>query len=268
MKIKLLLCLSVGLWLAGSLFARNDNDSLRVLYIGNSYTHYHDLPKMVQSIAANIASDFRLKISYRMLAPGGCTFRGHLQNADELAVIKAGGWDYVILQEQSTAPARPTDVVQRETYPYARQLDSLIHAYNPQAHVVFYMTWGHKDGCQEPHEGYPLIDTYRGMQDRLITSYLEMAYRNKAWCAPVGMAWKRVRRERPYCSLYWPDRSHPSVVGTYLAANTIFATIFRRHYQTTFTAGLDGELAEYLQQVAQTTVLDNLRLLNITRPTD
>ena len=35
------------------------------------------------------------------------------------------------------------------------------------------------------------------MQERLITSYLEMAYDNDAWCAPVGMAWRRVRAERP-----------------------------------------------------------------------
>lgn len=90
-----------------------------------------------------------------------------------------------------------------------------------------------------------------------------MAYQNDAWCAPVGMVWKRVRAERPYQSLYWPDGSHPSVLGSYLAANVIFSTLFQRHYQTTYTADLDAELAEYIQQVAQQTVLDNRRLLNL-----
>lgn len=263
MKMKLLLAFLFVFTSVDVLFARLDSDSLRILYIGNSYTYYHDLPKMVHDIAANIALDFRLKIIYKAFTPGGCTLKKHLKQADELEAIKEGIWDYVILQEQSVAPARSTDVVLRETYPYAHQLDSLVHVYNPQARVVFYMTWGHKDGCQEPHEGYPLISTYQGMQDRLIVSYLEMAYKNNAWCAPVGIVWKRVRAERPYCSLYWPDCSHPSVIGTYLAANTIFATIFQKNYQTTFTAGLESELAEYIQQVAQQTVLNNKVLLNL-----
>lgn len=263
MKQAILIFICMLVQSVGPLCAQAEKDSVRVLYIGNSYTYYHDLPLMVQKIARNIAVDHRMNIAWQAYTPGGCTFKKHLQQKEEQEAIRKGNWDYVILQEQSAAPAKPTAIVQRETYSYARQLDSLVHVYNPQARVIFYMTWGHKDGCQEPHEAYPLIDTYEGMQDRLITSYLEMAYQNDAWCAPVGMAWKRVRAERPYQSLYWPDGSHPSVLGTYLAANVIFSTLFQHHYQTTYTADLDAELAEYIQQVAQQTVLDNRRLLNL-----
>ena len=94
-------------------------------------------------------------------------------------------------------------------------------------------------------------------------SYLEMAYDNDAWCAPVGMAWQRVRRERPECELYRSDNYHPAVPGSYLAANVIFTTLFRKPYRTEFTADLPTSLAEYLQQIAQQTVLDNFVLLNI-----
>lgn len=249
--------------IVGVVYAQQGNDSIKILYIGNSYTYYHDLPRMVQSIAANVAYDFRMKISYRAYTPGGCTFKRHLEQIEELNAIKEGIWDFVVLQEQSVAPARPTDVVLKETYPYARQLDSLIHIYNPKAQVIFYMTWGHKDGYQKIQKEYPIINSYEGMQNRLITSYLEMTYLNDAWCAPVGMVWKQVRAERPYCTLYWPDCSHPSVLGSYLAANTIFATIFQKHYQTTYTAGLDVELAEYIQQVVQKIIFENRKLLNL-----
>lgn len=204
------LCMGMAL-LSSSIKAQivEGGDSVRILFIGNSYTYYHDLPHTVQEIAAHVASDHRIKLAYKALAPGGCTFGKHLENRETLENIKLGGWDYVVLQEQSAAPAKPTMTVAKETYFHARCLDSLIHEYNPQAKVVFYMTWGHKDGCQERVDDYPLIDTYAGMQERLITSYLEMAYQNDAWCAPVGMAWKRVRREHPYYTLYWPDGSHP-----------------------------------------------------------
>lgn len=257
----------LGCMLACSLIAgaETKSDSIKVLFIGNSYTHYHDMYKMVAEIASHVGQDQKVKVAYEAYTPGGCTFKRHLQNADEINAIKRGGWDYVVLQEQSSLPAMPTDSVAKSVYPYAVRLDSLVKEYNPDAEVIFYMTWGHKYGCQAPHDGYPVIDTYEGMQDRLALSYLEMAYNTGAWCAPVGLAWKRVRSERPYVSLYWPDCSHPSKVGSYLAANVIYTTIFHKPYQCHYFAGLDPELAEYLQQIAQTTVLDNLRLLNISK---
>jgi hypothetical protein len=98
-----------------------------------------------------------------------------------------------------------------------------------------------------------------------MTSYLEMAYDNNAWCAPVGMAWQKVRYERPNLQLYMADRSHPSKAGSYLAANVIYTTILQRGYQSQFNSSLDPELAEYLQQIAQRTVLDNLTLINIKK---
>lgn len=257
----LILWMMVG---ASTVGAEVLNDSIRVLFIGNSYTYYHDMYKMVAEIASSAGQDQKVKLYYEAYTPGGCTFRRHLQNQADMSVIKRGGWDYVVLQEQSSLPAMPTDSVAKHVYPYAERLDSLIHAYNPQSKVIFYMTWGHKYGCQARHDGYPLIDSYEGMQDRLAVSYLEMAYRTGGWCAPAGLAWKRVRRERPYAMLYWPDGSHPSTLGSYLAANVIYCTIVQKHYQSHYFAGIEPELAEYIQQVAQETVLNNLKLLNIS----
>ena len=103
------------------------------------------------------------------------------------------------------------------------------------------------------------------MQERLKTSYLEMTYQNDAICAPVGMAWAEVRKERPDIILYNQDAFHPAVAGTYLNAVTIYTTMYPRHFQTDFNAGLSPSEAEFLQQVGQNTVLNNLRLLNIEK---
>ena len=229
-------------------------DSLRVLFLGNSYTHYHDMYKMVEEIASHVGQDQKLALSCKAYAPGGCTFKRHLQNEEEMDAVRRGSWDYVVLQEQSSMPAMSTEFVSENVYPYAYSIDSLVRVHNPDAKVIYYMTWGHKYGCQSPHDGYPLIDTYEGMQWRLAESYLEMAYRTGGWCAPVGLAWRRVRDERPYATLYWPDCSHPSRLGSYLAANVIYCTIVQKPYQCHYFAGLDAELAEYIQQVAQETV--------------
>lgn len=234
-------------------------DSLRVLWVGNSFTMRNDLPEMVR----RIASTQKKKLSMTRFLKGGERFTGHLENRKLLDALAAGGWDYVILQEQSGAPAMATARVAREVYPAARKLDSLVHAGSPEAKVIFYMTWGHKYGHRKPVAGYPLANGYEGMQERLKTSYLEMTYDNDARCAPVGMAWRRIRHEHPEWLLYVADCYHPAVAGSYLAANVIFTTIFPKPYQTNFTADLPAEQAEILQQTAQRTVLDNLELLNI-----
>lgn len=234
-------------------------DSLRVLWVGNSFTYFNDLPAIVQQIAATQ----RVKLSCTRFLKGGERFSGHLNNPALHEALAAGGWDYVVLQEQSSAPAMSTAQVLREVYPDARMLDSLAQAGSPAARVIFYMTWGHKNGNRHPVPEYPPVNSYETMQQRLITSYLEMAYDNDAWCAPVGMAWRRVRAERPDLVLYAQDCFHPALPGSYLAASVLFTTIFQKPYQTDCTMGLAPEVAEYLQRVAQQTVLENLTLLNI-----
>lgn len=247
------------LLLAFAIHAANPSDSIRVLWIGNSYTYFNDLPSMVRSIAETQGKP----MSYTEVLKGGERLKGHLDNPRLTKLLKKGGWDFVVIQENSSLPAYDTDFVRRETYPYAHTIDSLAHAGSPDVKVVLYMTWGHKHGNIRPREGYPLCDSFEGMQERLKTSYLEMAYMNDARCAPAGMAWSEVRRERPDIILYCQDLFHPAVAGTYLNAVTIYTTMFPRHFQTDFTAGLPAGDAEFLQQTGQDTVLDNLRLLNI-----
>ena len=258
LKALLLICL---LWLAAvPAAAAEKNDSLRVLWIGNSYTFFNDLPATVRDIAASKG----MKLNITTIVKGGEHLSGHLKNPKLTEALRRGHWDYVIIQEFSSAPAADTRDVARNVYPYARAIDSLALRHSPQAKVIFYMTWGHKYGNVYP-TAYKLDDDYESMQERLKTSYLEMTCDNNAWCAPVGMAWREIRHTHPEYVLYNADCFHPSPLGSYLAANVIFATIWQRPFQTAVTAGLPAGQAETIQQVAQRTVLDNLRLLNITK---
>ena len=234
-------------------------DSLRLLFIGNSYTYYNDLPQMVYEIAKTQ----KKKLAVRSITKGGERLRGHLKNEKVRKALTDEHWDFVVLQEQSSDPARQSETVIANVYPAARELDSLIHVGSPEAKTIFYMTWGHKYGSTHKIENYPLVYTYEGMQERIKTTYLEMTYRNNATCAPVGMAWQRVREERADYQLYNQDLSHPSPLGTYLAANVIYTTLFPAQYQTSYTAGFETEKAEYIQQVAQETVLENKKVINI-----
>lgn len=62
------------------------------------------MPAIVQQIAATQ----KVKVSCTRFLKGGERFSGHLTNQKLLKALAAGGWDYVVLQEQSSAPAMPT----------------------------------------------------------------------------------------------------------------------------------------------------------------
>lgn len=236
-------------------------DSLQILWIGNSYTIYNDLPSMVTRLAAEQG----LKLAATRFLKGGEHLSGHYANPALIKALKKGGWDYVVLQEFSTGPAQSTREVIADTYHYAHLLDSLAHDGSPSCHVIFYMTWGHKAGNahnkSQLDPAYPLDENYTDFQAHLRLSYLEMTYDNKAWCAPVGIAWQDIRTHHPDINLYAPDGYHPSLAGSYLAAHTFVATLLRKRYTTRQYYNLLAPRANILCKAAQNAVLNNKKLL-------
>ena len=113
--------ISIGI----SLFAKNikAQSVKRVLFLGNSYTYVNNLPQLFADVAHSAGDS----VIFDSNAIGGYTLQNHSTDATSLAKIMAGGWNMVVLQEQSQMPSFPIAQVQSSVYPYARQLDSLIH---------------------------------------------------------------------------------------------------------------------------------------------
>ena len=135
-----------------------------------------------------------------------------------LATLRRGGWDYVVLQDQSTLgvgyfvdgkPRVSSDEVFR---PYADRWTTEVR--KAGATPVFYLTWARQASPED--------------QAALNAAYIRAAGVGKARVAPVGMAWAAVRREDPSIDLFFPDGAHPSAAGSYLAACTLYAAIFAR----------------------------------------
>ena len=212
--------------LAGTALAAQKSQPIRVLFIGNSYTFYHNLPR------SGVANRRKRRLSDRRdgLHQGQPTLYRSPAKRETASDARRRRMGLRRPTGAERAPALPTELVAEGTYRPARTLDSLVHAGSPQARVIYYMTWGRKEGSKTYGNHYPPVATYEGMQQRLATSYLEMAYRSGGWCAPVGLAWMRVRSEKPEYELYMPDGSHPSEAGTLLAANVIFSVIYGKPY--------------------------------------
>lgn len=226
----------------------------KVLFIGNSYTEYNNLPEVLKMLA-NSNGD---SLKYVSNTPGGCTFQQHLFN-QSASYIRQGDWDYVVLQEQSQIPSFPDNDFYNICYPYAQQLCQMINQYCSDAQTVFYMTWGRKYGDQQNCQIFPPLCTYEGMDSLLYLRYMIMAEDNDAWVSPVGALWHYIRDNHPDIDLYGSDGSHPSAAGTYAAACSFYALIYgKTPLNSPYTFSLSDQVAKTIQKAAETVVYDSL----------
>lgn len=234
----------------------------RILWLGNSYTAYNNLPSMFYNLALSGGDT----ITFDANTPGGFTLSAHASNQTSLNKIGQGNWDYVIIQAQSQEPSFPPSQVNSQTLPYAIELDSLIHAASPCAKTVFYMTWGRKYGDSQNCGNYPPLCTFEGMNDRLRWGYKTMADETEGIIAPVGSSWKNAWYADSTTNLWNADLSHPSPAGSYLAACTFYSTILRKpSLGLSYIASLDANTATFFQGIADNTVNDSLEVWNIGR---
>lgn len=224
----------------------------RVLFVGNSYTQVNNLPQLVSNIALSMGDT----MTYASNTPGGCTFEMHCHN-QSMTMICEGGWDFVVLQEQSQLPAFPMDSVELYVFPFAQQLVDSIYAHNPCAEPMFYMTWGRKNGDTE--FGYPPMDTYEGMDSLLYARYMQMGEDNDASVCPVGRVWHYLRDHHAEIELYMSDESHPSLAGSYAAACAFYTMIFGRNPDSiSYGAGLDENDIQAIHSAVHEIVYDSL----------
>ena len=226
-------------------------DSISVLFIGNSYMSVNNLPQMVQDLTLSLGDHLLMDSKMN----GGFTFQSHATDPVTYDKIHAKPWNFVVLQGQSQEPSFPYDQVNQQTLPFAKQLSDSVYASNGCSQVNYYMTWGRQVGDPQ----WDSINTFDKMNERLRNAYLRIADSTHASVSPVGVAWKFVRDHYPAINLYAGDGSHPSLEGSYLAACTFYSSLFQKSSMgASYTAGLDPQICAILQQVASAIVLDSI----------
>ena len=100
------------------------------------------------------------------------------------------------------------------------------------------------------------------LQNYMTKFYFSLGNKFDCKVAPVGVNYTRCMKEYPEINLYNSDMIHPTLEGSYLAACTLFQTIFETSaYNNTFLSGsefdtshiidkLDNDTAKKLQNVA------------------
>jgi hypothetical protein len=233
-------------------------DTKRALFLGNSYTYVNDLPQMIADVAKSTGDT----LLFDSNTPGGQSLGGHLADPVSINKIKAGGFDFVMLQEQSMRPSFPDDWVIGDFLLNAYRLDSVINLYNPCGETMFYMTWGYRDGNPGYCSAYPWWPyecTYEAMDSLTNLRYCMAADSNDGVVSPVGAVRHYLRDHYPSIELYDSDGSHPSLAGTYAAACCFNTAIFRTDpYLVTFAPALDAATINAVKEATKAIVFDSL----------
>lgn len=217
----------------------------RILFIGNSYTHYNTMPDnlfgpIARAAGYNVIVEKIVKGSYTMesFADPNDTY-GAQVHAKLKSNVK---YDYVVIQEQSSRPISDPALF----YDGARALDALIKANGAQ--TVFYSTWGRKTG----HSILSTMGwTNETMTWDLAAKYTAIADELDAKIAYAGLAFYDVYAGNKGVNIYNDDKSHPSLEGSYLAALTIFSTIFHETpVGNSYRSTISEANAAILQQAA------------------
>jgi len=174
---------------------------MNVLFIGNSYTFCNGLPFMLGDLAKSRGRT----VATRKVTKGGVTLRWHSRNPETLDAIAEGGWDFVVLQDQSLAPIERPDMLLGAAIDLAARIRST------GGEPVLYMTWARQHAPET--------------QDAIADAYNRVGAEIDARVAPVGVAWGRSLAAHPGITLHTADRSHPTVEGSYLAACVFHATL-------------------------------------------
>jgi hypothetical protein len=206
---------------------------IQILFIGNSFTYYHDLPKMVADLAK---AGGQRRLRYERETPGGCTLEKHWKDGKALAKIHSRKWDFVVLQDHSQAAFQKGESM----FDYGTKFDAEIKKQG--AETILYMTWA--------------LQNKPDTQTSITKAYLKLAKELKANVAPVGKSWESALAADKKLVLHAKDKKHPNATGTYLAACVFYSTIYSKSPEGLpgRIGGLTDDEARALQAIAWKTV--------------
>jgi hypothetical protein len=191
--------------------------TLRVLFVGNSFTYVQNMPKMVEVIAAGLPGPC---ITTSMIAIGGATLEQHWKSDSVAQRIRSGGWTHIVFNDQSTFGEMSFVAGQvrigtsgKELFDYGSRFTKL--ARNAGATPILIAHWP---------------NAHANQRDRQALDYIFARFQREhdVALAPVGLAITRMRAALPSLNPYFTDDHHLAAAGVYLEALVIYNVLTAR----------------------------------------
>ncbi len=180
---------------------RRDPHFTTVLFVGNSLTYYNEIPVMTAALAEKQPRPMRIAFAVR----AGASLKQLWDETDAVQKIRTAHWDYVVIQGGAGAAGPLKNVDDFNSY-LARFANEVRQS---GAEPLFYQVWSLTAPAE--HEA----------------ASIQAAKRVRMRMIPVGSAWRELIEQHRFARLDL-DGIHPDAFGAYLAACTIFATIYDR----------------------------------------
>ena len=219
---------------------------MNILFIGNSYTYFSDLPTLFADLCRANGHDIRVdsvtcggRKLYENLNEFCSDLNPHDDYAKKIAeLIDEVEYDVLFLQEQSCLPILNPQMFLAGVV----GLSTVIGAWR----TVLYATWGRADGSDTlTHYGW----TRQSMTEGLHDSYCQAAEIAHAEVSPVGLCFTKILNKHPEIDLYDPDKSHPSYAGSCVAVLCHYKTVFGEMPADLSAFALDSETVAKLAAI-------------------
>lgn len=229
-----------------------------VLFIGNSYTHMNNMPKIFEKIARTKGKD----VYADSIAVSGSSLMAHAGRASTYKKLKSKKWDYLVIQGFSLELAQHPDTIRKNTIPYIQQILDSLYKTSPCANVYFYMTWGYRYGWAEVEE----LNTNEKMQQHVKEGYIQLQQHFNYPIVPVGLTWAQIKQEHPDVNLYYIDDHHPNVTGSFVIASCFYTAFFKESSAgATPPKGVDSVWVKPLASLASHFVLSNYNTYHLNQ---
>ncbi|MEY2901263.1 MAG: hypothetical protein RLY89_369 [Bacteroidota bacterium] len=211
-------------------YAFEKKDTVRVLFVGNSYVYYNNLAQMIGLITDSMDT----KIICKKSTVGAATLGQHWNNARGLKtkqLIATKNFDIVVIQDNSMWPLEHKDSLLINGGLFCKYIRE--HGAKP----YLYNTWAREKTPET--------------QSRINDAYYDLAKSENAINVPVGSSWDLARKTLPSMKLFSEDGSHPSAVGSFLIALNFIKKItgtLPKNYATVYNYfDKDGETFRIMQ---------------------
>jgi hypothetical protein len=210
--------------------AAEKKDTVRVLFVGNSYVYYNNLAQLIGLITDSMDT----KIICKKSTIGAATLEQHWNGSRGLKskqIIASNKFNIVVIQDNSMWPLEHKDSLLF----FGHLFCDYIKANGAKPYL--YNTWAREKTPET--------------QTKINEVYSELAKAENAAVVPVGASWALARQSMPNMNLFHPDGSHPSALGTFLIALNFIKKItgaLPKKYATVYNYfDKDGETFRIMQ---------------------
>lgn len=193
--------------------------TMRILFLGNSFTYFHHMPQLFETMARNSSFD----VSVKTVTEGGFWLDQFLDGMTETGkladkALAEPHWDYVVLQGQSAEPALERQRFLRA----AKKLCAKIHGAG--AAPVFYQTWSYESGSDKlASTGMDYSEFYEALKE----GYHQASVENHGVLVPVGDVFYHLNQPIGSLQFMTRDAHHPNLLGSYAAAMCFYKLLLK-----------------------------------------